>query len=102
MQKIIISGCNGHMGRVVGALCASDPEVQVVAGFEKQLDKLFQDDALDIKSDVEVLENMLKKDGLADDGMNLSGFRSEDTLEDLKKTADDWNKTGGQGLTLGG
>lgn len=75
---------------------------QVVAGFEKQLDKLFQDDALDIKSDVEVLENMLKKDGLADDGMNLSGFRSEDTLEDLKKTADDWNKTGGQGLTLGG
>lgn len=34
MQKIIISGCNGHMGRVVGALCASDPEVQVVAGFD--------------------------------------------------------------------
>lgn len=34
---------------------------QVVAGFEKQLDKLFQDDALDIAADVEVLENMLKK-----------------------------------------
>jgi len=39
---------------------------QVVAGFEKQLDKLFQDDALDIASDVQVLENMLKKDGLSD------------------------------------
>ena len=39
---------------------------QVVAGFEKQLDKLFQDDALDITSDVAVLENMLKKDGLSD------------------------------------
>ena len=39
---------------------------QVVAGFEKQLDKLFQDDALDIAADVEVLENMLKKDGLSD------------------------------------
>ena len=39
---------------------------QVVAGFEKQLDKLFQDDALDIASDVEVLESMLKKDGLSD------------------------------------
>jgi len=38
---------------------------QVVAGFEKQLDKLFQDDAMDIASDVEVLENMLKKDGLS-------------------------------------
>ena len=40
---------------------------QVVAGFEKQLDKLFQDDAMDINSDVQVLENMLKKDGLSDD-----------------------------------
>jgi hypothetical protein len=45
---------------------------QVVAGFEKQLDKLFQDDAMDITSDVEVLENMLKKDGLSDGkGMTL-------------------------------
>lgn len=45
---------------------------QVVSGFEKQLDKLFQDDALDIATDVEVLENMLKKDGLSDGhGMTL-------------------------------
>lgn len=45
---------------------------QVVAGFEKQLDKLFQDDAMDINSDVQVLENMLKKDGLSgDDGMTI-------------------------------
>ena len=41
---------------------------QVVYGFERQLDRLFQDDAMDIKSDVEVLENMLKKDGLSDEG----------------------------------
>ena len=41
---------------------------QVVYGFEKQLDKLFQDDAMDITSDVEVLENMLRKDGLSDEG----------------------------------
>ena len=41
---------------------------QVVSGFEKQLDKLFQDDAMDSTSDVEVLENMLKKDGLSDEG----------------------------------
>lgn len=45
---------------------------QVVAGFEKQLDKLFRDDAMDITSDVEVLENMLKKDGLSDDGMTMT------------------------------
>lgn len=47
---------------------------KVVDGFEKQLDKLFQDDAMDITTDVEVLERMLDKDGLG----------------------------GGQGLTLGG
>jgi hypothetical protein len=45
---------------------------QVVAGFEKQLDKLFQGDAMDVTSDVEVLENMLKKDGLSDgQGMTM-------------------------------
>ena len=41
---------------------------QVVYGFERQLDKLFRDDAMDITSDVEVLENMLRKDGLSDEG----------------------------------
>lgn len=34
MQKIIISGCNGHMGRVVADICASDPQVEVVAGID--------------------------------------------------------------------
>ena len=34
MLKIIISGCNGHMGRVVESLCANDPAVEVCAGFD--------------------------------------------------------------------
>ncbi len=34
--KIIISGANGHMGRVVADICGADPEVQVVAGFDIQ------------------------------------------------------------------
>jgi len=34
MIKIIISGCNGHMGRVIDSICAADPEIQVVAGFD--------------------------------------------------------------------
>ena len=38
---------------------------KVVEGFEKQLDQLFQGDALDITADVEVLERMLAKDGLS-------------------------------------
>ncbi len=45
---------------------------QVVYGFEKQLDKLFQEDAMDVAADVEVLENMLKKDGLSNgEGITL-------------------------------
>ena len=34
MQRIIISGCCGHMGRVVADVCAGDPEVEVVAGID--------------------------------------------------------------------
>ena len=44
---------------------------KVVDGFEKQLDKLFQDDAMDITSDVEVLERMLDKDGLSGEHMTI-------------------------------
>ncbi len=39
---------------------------KVVEGFEKQLDLLFQGDAMDITTDVEVLERMLAKDGLSE------------------------------------
>ncbi len=41
---------------------------KVVEGFEKQLDRLFQNEALDITSDVAVLEQMLDKDGLGSGG----------------------------------
>lgn len=45
---------------------------KVVEGFEKQLDRLFQNDAMDITTDVEVLERMLQKDGLSGgEGMTL-------------------------------
>ncbi len=38
VRKIIISGCNGRMGRVVESICASDPDVSVVAGFDVSLE----------------------------------------------------------------
>lgn len=34
MQKIIISGCNGYMGRVVESICQQDPQVTIVGGFD--------------------------------------------------------------------
>ena len=45
---------------------------KAVDGFEKQLDRLFQGDAMDITADVEVLERMLAKDGLSgQEGLTL-------------------------------
>ena len=37
----------------------------LVVGFEQQLDKLFQDDALDLSADISVLKNMMAQDGLS-------------------------------------
>ena len=34
MIGLIISGCNGYMGRVVASIAANDPEITVVAGFD--------------------------------------------------------------------
>lgn len=34
MLKIIISGCSGHMGRVVASLCETDPDLEIAAGFD--------------------------------------------------------------------
>ena len=45
---------------------------KVVEGFEKQLDKLFENTAMDITTDVKVLEQMLEKDGLSQNGSGLT------------------------------
>lgn len=34
MVRLIISGCNGRMGRVVEAICAADPELEIAAGID--------------------------------------------------------------------
>lgn len=41
----------------------------VVQAFKKQLNNLYQDDILDISTDVDVLETLLKQDGLVDTGL---------------------------------
>ena len=76
---------------------------QVVAGFEKQLDKLFRDDAMDITSDVEVLENMLRQDGLSGGGMTFGGTSPQQAYVDLQKVADELKQVtseGEDGITL--
>lgn len=41
--------------------------------FEKLLDALFQDTALDVSSDISVLQTLLAQEGLVDDGLKQSG-----------------------------
>ena len=59
-QEVSGSNITAAMQRIEGMMD------KVVEGFEKQLDLLFQGDAMDIATDVEVLERMLAKDGLSD------------------------------------
>jgi len=40
MLRLIISGCNGHMGRVVTDLASRDPDIDIVAGFDINTQKL--------------------------------------------------------------
>ena len=40
----------------------------LVEAFKRQLDMLYRSDSIDISSDIEVLEQMMRKDGLSDDG----------------------------------
>lgn len=44
----------------------------VVVAFEKQLDSLFSSDALDISTDITVLEGMLQREGLTDQQMGFA------------------------------
>ena len=65
-QEISGQNITAAMSRIEGMMD------KVVEGFEKQLDLLFQGDAMDITTDVEVLERMLAKDGLSDqEGLTL-------------------------------
>lgn len=40
---------------------------ELCSGYEKQLDRLFEHDAVDITADIEVMRKMLQRDGLAED-----------------------------------
>jgi len=64
-QEVAGENITAAMARIEGMMD------KVVEGFEKQLDQLFQGEAMDITADVAVLERMLAKDGLAGQGITL-------------------------------
>lgn len=66
----------------------------VVEGFEKQLDKLFEGDMMDISSDISVMEKMLNHDGLA------GGMKMPRTSEQPQEPDAPAQSAGGIHLTL--
>ena len=64
-QQIAGENITAAMTRIEGMMD------KVVEGFEKQLDQLFQGDTMDITADVDVLEQMLARDGLTGEHLRL-------------------------------
>ena len=50
----------------------------VIEAFTKQLAKLYEHDALDITTDIDVMETMLKQDGLIDNGLHVRTSTGEE------------------------
>ena len=64
-----ITGTKERVENIMGA---------IVTAFEKQLDSLFGEDALDISTDISVLETMLAREGLAGDHMEAQTTKNGD------------------------
>ena len=70
----------------------------IVQAFEKQLDSLFGAEALDISTDITVLENMMAREGLVDDLIHRS--QSSTSTPAPSVTADDLKEGLSGGITL--
>lgn len=73
MVKIIMHGCNGHMGQVISGLAAQDAEVSIVAGI---------DIADTGKNDYPVFTNIQECDVEADAIIDFSSSKAIDALLD--------------------
>ena len=58
---------------------------KLAGAFEKQLDSLFDDDALDIAADISVMESILKQEGLSGEDMKMPGLDPNDTSKTQTK-----------------
>ena len=64
-----ISGTKERVENIMGT---------IVIAFEKQLDSLFGADAMDISTDISVLETMLAREGLAGEKMEAQTTKNAD------------------------
>lgn len=75
-QGVSGENINHTMQRVEGMMGT------IVSAFEKQLDALFGEEALDITTDMTVLENLMKREGLVDDEIHAEAGTATATAPD--------------------
>lgn len=63
----------------------------VLAACERQLETLYHDDMMDVTTDIEVLEQMLKRDGLVDTGIAPMGKAEAAPQDNQKQSAQGGN-----------
>lgn len=69
-QYQIMDGVSAKGQHINKAMTSVENSLELIASaFEKQLDQLYRDEALDMASDVQVLETMMAGDGLTDEGI---------------------------------
>ena len=71
MTKIIMHGCNGHMGQVITGIVAADPDAEIVAGIDP-----FDDE----HNDYPVFPSIDKCDVEADVIIDFASAKAEDAL----------------------
>ena len=74
-------GAQGVSGGNIGATMERVENIMgtIVTAFEKQLDALFGAEALDISTDITVLENMMAREGLTGDPLKAQSSPGDDT-----------------------
>ena len=69
-QYKTLSGVGVDGQHIEKALSSVESSLEMIASaFEKQLDMLYRDEAMDMTSDVQVLETMMAGDGLTGEGI---------------------------------
>ena len=76
----------------------------IVQAFEKQLDSLFGAEALDISTDITVLDNMMAREGLVDDMIHRTQAQSAAQPQPKPRTqpmtSSDMEEELSEGITL--
>lgn len=70
----------------------------IITAFEKQLDSLFGSEAMDISTDMVVLENMMAREGLTDDPLHKTG--TSETPPQTEPAAEEKTQVDAGGITL--